>query len=111
MGEPGRQGGKKIGSRGGESALGTLDEHIDIEPGGDWISVDPLDGLGDAFGNFGGELPQVAQDGRKTKSKEEAERQKGGGDEESDGDAARGAMAAKFKLCDANDYRAEDDGE
>ena len=63
------------------------------------------------WGNSGGEVTEVAQDGGQTGGEEERENDEDGGDEDDDGDGARRLVVADFELGDAVDGGHENDSE
>ena len=65
----------------------------------------------DALGELGGEVAEVAEDGRQAGGEEERENDEDGGDEDDDGDGARRLVVADFELGDAVDGGHEDYGE
>jgi hypothetical protein len=73
--------------------------------------LDLRDGLGHALRKVGEELAQVAHHRRQGEGKKERHAKSDTGDEDDDGDGARGAPAANIDLPDRLDDRHENHGE
>ncbi len=69
------------------------------------------DHVGDALGEFVGEVIEVAEDGREASGEEEGEDGGDGGDQKDNGDAAGRLVAAEIEPGDAADSGHEDDCE
>jgi hypothetical protein len=88
VGEPERHGGEEIAGGGVEGADGALGEGLDAEFVGEGDSFESGGDIGDALGEFVGELAEVAQDGREAGGEEEREDAGDGGDQQDDGNGS-----------------------
>jgi len=103
VGEPERKRGEEIAGGGVEGSGGALGDGFEAEPVGEGNFLDFGDDVGEALGNVGGEVAQVAQDGGKAGGEEEREDAGDAEDQKDDGYAAGRMIAAKVELRDAID--------
>jgi hypothetical protein len=101
--EPVGEGGEEVAGGCGGGAFGADGDVVDAEFVGEGESFDLGDDLGDALGEVGEELAQVAEDGGQGDGEEEAEGESDSGDEEDDGDGAVGTPVADPELADEVD--------
>jgi hypothetical protein len=78
-----------------------LGDRFDAEPVGEGDSFHFGDDGGDALGEFGGEVAEVVENGRKAGGEEEGEDAGDGCDQKDDGYGAGGTVAAEVELPDA----------
>ncbi len=110
--EPVGEGGEEVTGGGGEGALGLVGEGGDAELIGEGKAFEAGDDDGDARGQVGGELVQVADDGREADNKKQRKSEKDHGEEKRDGQSTgEVASAAQLPEHDAVDDRGEHDGE
>ena len=111
VGEPVGQRGEEIRGGGGEAVLGALCEGVDAKSVRQGKSVDFGNDAGDALGQVGGEVAEIAEDRRKSAGKEGSKEEAEDDDEDDDGDGAGGMVATDSGLPDAVDDGHQNDGE
>ena len=109
--EPERERGEEITGGGVEGSGGALGEGVEAELVGHGELLDAGDDGGNALGKVGGEVAEVAEDGRKAEGEEEGKYGGDGDDEKNDGDDAGGTIASNADPGDAGDGGRENDSE
>jgi hypothetical protein len=109
--EPERHRGEEIASGGIEGADGALGDGFNSESVGERNFFELGNDVGNALGEFVGELAEVAQDGRETGGEEECEDASDADDEKDDCYRARRMVAAQVEASDAAYERHENDSE
>jgi hypothetical protein len=109
--EPEGERGEEIAGGGVESSAGALGEGVEAELVGQGELFDAGDDGGDALGKVGGEVAEIAKDGRKAEGEEESKDRGDGDDEKDNGNGAGGLIAADVEAADAVDGGHEHDSE
>jgi len=109
--EPEGQRGNEVAGGSGDGSLGALGDGFDAEAVGHGKPVDPGGEVGDADREFGGELAEVAQNGRETDGEEDRQDEGDAENEKKDGYRAGDATATDVKGGDVADDGHQDGGE
>ena len=100
--EPERERGEEITGGGVEGSGGALGEGVEAELVGHGELLDAGDDGGNALGKVGGEVAEVAEDGRKAEGEEEGKYGGDGDDEKDDGNGA-GALFVGSEVVGCGD--------
>jgi hypothetical protein len=111
VGEPGREGSKKVSGGSGEGTFGSLSDGFDADAIGHGDFLDTCNDGRDALGEFSGELAKVTHHGGQADDKEKGECEQNADDEDDDGNGAGGVIATEVERGDSVDDRPQDDGE
>ncbi len=111
VGEPEGDVGEEIAGGGIEGADGALGDGFNAEPVGEGNSFELGDDVGNALGQFVGELAEVVHDRRQAGGEEEREDAGDADDQEDDCYCAGRMIVAQVELSDAGDERRENDSE
>ena len=87
-----------------------MDYRINIESGGKGEPVDSVDGCGNSLGKVGRKPAKIAENRRQTERQKQGETKNGGGDENNDGDGARGAITSNLEFGNAEDEGSQNHG-